>query len=157
MPAQDVLASISSIVAGFGTAVLLFRIQRELYMDEKKQPQWVPGSDWMLIVAIGLSLLFVLLPITAINFSSTIGSRIPVASCAASLILMAGYPFAILAHYRLILYSNIENGTPSIGPEEDQNNGRVRTEPAEAKVILVTGIVSVFVGVIILVFGQITL
>jgi uncharacterized membrane protein len=144
MPSPDILASISSIVAGFGIAVLLFRVQREMQMAKEGEKVWIPGSDRMLIAAVALSLFFVLLPIISVHFSSEVSSRIPVACCAASLVLMTGYPLSILAHYRLIFSQNA-------------SGERSETEPAESTIIILTVLTAIIIGIVIIRVGQITL
>jgi hypothetical protein len=140
----DVLVSISSIVAGFATAVLLLRIQREVQMAEKGKRSWIPGSDWLLIATIFASLFLVLLPVVAIKFSTDIGNRIPTAVCAGTLVVMGLYPFSILAHYRLIFGRN-------------RSGERERTEPAEKLIVGIIATIALVVGILVLANGQITI
>lgn len=41
MVSEDTLVTVSSIVASFGSAVIVFRVQREMSMETK----WVPWAD----------------------------------------------------------------------------------------------------------------
>jgi hypothetical protein len=112
------LLTVASILSAFGSAMLFFRIQRELTMHERVEILWIPWADWLLIGATLISLLAVILPI----FLSA-GSRLPLAAITAATVLVAGYVIAILAHYRLFL------GFGRQGP-------RTNPEPAEAIIVL---------------------
>src|SRR6266850_2561849 len=91
------LANIASVIAAFGAAMLFFRIQRELEMVGKGQRVWLPWADRLLIAATLLCLLFVILPLL-----STTTTSLPAAAAAAAAVLVAGYVFALLAHYRIV-------------------------------------------------------
>ena len=92
------LATIASVIAGFGAAMLVFRIQ-----PAQDQLHWIPWADRLLVAATLISLLLVLLPLTAGGNRLGICAQLPAAACAAAVTLMAGYVLALLAHYRLIL------------------------------------------------------
>ena len=66
---------------------------------------WIAFADWLLVGATLICLLLVILPIT---FS--LGLRLPAAASAAAIIMVAGYVFAILGHYRIVF------GHKRIGP-----------------------------------------
>ena len=99
----DPYLTVASILAGFGVTVLMFRIQRELYVREKhpESPIWLAWADYLVIAATLQSLLLVILPL--IIFQGRIPEVEVVArgACASSVILIAVYPFAILDHYRI--------------------------------------------------------
>ena len=121
--------SVASILSGFGVAVLMFRIQRELHVREKSpnSPNWLAWADYLVLSAILLSLLLVVFPLMA--FGQTGGRVLALAagSCAAAAILLAAYPFAILDHYR------IELGAKRQG---DRHKG----EPIEKAIVIVAGV-----------------
>ena len=123
------LGTIASVIAGFGSAMLIFRIQRELQMGQETEVQWIPWADRLLILATLVALLLVLLPLVATTNRPGVMAHLPAAGCAAALILMAGYILAILAHYRLFL------GKGRSGP-------RKNPEPAERIVVLATGLIA---------------
>jgi hypothetical protein len=123
------LGTIASVIAGFGGAMLLFRLQRELEMQRETEVQWIPWADRLLILATLIALLLVLLPLVATTNRPGLLAHLPAAGCAAALILMAGYILAVLAHYRLFL------GAGRRGP-------RTNPEPAERAVVLATGLVA---------------
>ena len=54
------LLTVASILAGFGCAMLFFRVQRELAMHDRNEIIWLPWADWLLIVATMLSLSVIL-------------------------------------------------------------------------------------------------
>jgi hypothetical protein len=91
------VATIASVISAYGVAMLFFRIQRELYMHGQGERVWLPVADWLLVAATLMSLLLVLVPL--VSFS---GLRLPAAASGAAAILVAGYVFAILAHYRIL-------------------------------------------------------
>jgi hypothetical protein len=139
MPAPDSdaanLLTVASVTAGFGIAALVFRIQRELQMAACNETTWVPKADWLLITATLLALLAVILPILMAGQMNS--SVVALASIPAvfSVVLLAGYMFAILAHYRLIF------GGCRSGPRENP-------EPAEKKIIVVTITVGTIVALL---------
>ena len=90
------LATIASIVAALGTAMLFFRSQRELLGS----PQSIPWAERLLLCATLSSLWLVLLPLVALNHASPWVAALERAACAASTIMVSGYVFAILGHYR---------------------------------------------------------
>ncbi|MGJ4917640.1 hypothetical protein [Bradyrhizobium oligotrophicum] len=113
------LAAIASIIAAFGVAMLFFRIQRELQMSAQDEIIWLPWADWLLVFATLVCLFFVILPLI---FQTT--SRVPTAAAGAATVLVGGYIFAILGHYRILF------GRRRTGP-------RYNPEPAERVVVLV--------------------
>ena len=104
------IAQVASIVAGFGATALVFRLQRHLDQlpNEPGEHSWLPLADWLLIAAMIVAVAAAVIPLLAFNLSST---KIPRAACAASCVLLAGYVFAVLAHYRLIFGSGIRYQT----------------------------------------------
>lgn len=91
------LANVASIIGSFGAAMLYFRLQRELYMREKGEISWLAAADWLLIASTLLSLLGVVVPL-----ASGASTRIPATLAGTAAILVSGYIFAILAHYRIV-------------------------------------------------------
>lgn len=114
-PDSGTLASIAAVITAFTVAMLFFRIQRELQMADKFEINWIPWADWLLLGAAWLSLLFVILPLVAAHPTSFAYQVLPSAACAATVILVAGYTVAILAHYRLILGGS--KGESRVNPE----------------------------------------
>jgi hypothetical protein len=107
------LSTIASIISAFGAAMLFFRIQRELQMGEKAERVWLPVADWLLVGATLLSLLFVIVPL--VIFSA---HRLPSGASGAAAVLVAGYVFAILAHYRILFGAN--RSGPRSNPEPSE-------------------------------------
>jgi hypothetical protein len=95
--AGDLLA-LAAIIIGFGSTVIMFRIQRELKMEREGEPMWLSCSDSLIFVSVGLCAAFVVLLLAAVT-----PCRVAVASAAgaASIVLEAGYVPSILAHYRI--------------------------------------------------------
>jgi len=125
MPDPTTLATVASVIAAFGSVMLIFRIQREIDMHAAGEVNWIPRSDWLLVAATLTALLIVLLPEVLFADSRLFGRRIPTAGCAAALVGIAGYIPALLAHYRLLF------GSGRTGP-------RLNPEPAEQKVFVLT-------------------
>ncbi len=112
---SSTLSQVASIIAGFGVAMLFFRIQRELEMRKKGEPVWIPFSDQLLIYATLLSLFFVILPIIMTQQTTIIVVRLSRAACAAAVVMLGGYIPGILAHYRLIW--RVHLASPRQNPE----------------------------------------
>lgn len=115
------LITVASLVAGFSTSILVFRLQREIEMHSAGEITWLPWADRLILLAAILSLASVLLIVSGLFPSDAI----KLASCAlaASLILTIGYVLAVLAHYRFIL---------SFG----RSGPRKNPEPAERVIVL---------------------
>jgi hypothetical protein len=90
------LATVAAMISSFCAVMLVFRIQRETEMAKAGERQWLPLADWLLVGAALVSLLLVILPLTAF-----VNTSLPVAASGSAAILVAGYIFAILAHYRI--------------------------------------------------------
>jgi len=87
MDHQDVLVTAASIIAGFGSAVIAFRLERELDIEEKNEDG---------------ALCFVVAPMVATPTPSHGMMRFSSAICSAMAIMLAGYIPSILAHYHFI-------------------------------------------------------
>jgi hypothetical protein len=122
-PDAATLAAIASVITAFSVAMLIFRVQRELDMGAAGEARWIPWSDWLLLLASTLSLVGVLLPLVAADPLGKVRQLVPGAACAAAVVVVAWYPFAVLAHYRLILRGSRQ------GPRENP-------EPAERWIVL---------------------
>jgi hypothetical protein len=121
-PDAGTLAGIAAIIAAFATAMIFFRVQREIEMAKIDEINWLPWADRMLLAAATIRLLLVLLPLVAAHPSSWTYRFFPGPGCASAIVLVAGYPFALLAHYQLIFSGN-------------RNGPRTNPEPAEALIL----------------------
>lgn len=156
------LAAIGAAIVGFGIVAFVFRIQRELQLQEARDlrlqdlhqaqdPQlqeemrrlhwklrWIPWADRLLIGAVTVALLLVLFPIAlAGSVSSLWGGRLPAAACSASVIALAGYIPALLVHYRFGPGKKwIWFGTELRG--EDRHPG----DPAEKAIVVLAALLS---------------
>src|SRR5690349_5044726 len=108
------LASVASIIAAFGVAMLFFRIQRELKMDEDGERMWIPWADRLLVGATVVCLLLVIGPMLVISNVETSWVLIPPSAAAAACVLVVGYIPSILAHYRIILANGRTGPRPPV-------------------------------------------
>ncbi len=131
-PDAGTVTGVASIIAGFGAAMLFFRVQREIAMAEAGEINWIPWADRLLIGSTTISLLLVVLPVLLVEPTTFAYAALPPAACACAAILLAGYPFALLAHYRFIL------GGGRTGPRDNP-------EPAERYIVITTILVAVAV------------
>ena len=138
--------TVASILSGFGISVFMFRIQRELRVrDEHPEwPNWLAWADYLILAAILLSLLLVVLPLTAIAEPGRLAYSVAAGSCAAASLLIAAYPFAILDHYR------IEIGTWRTR-EGEQPQERHKGEPIERFIVLVAAVLATVAFLIVIV------
>jgi len=130
VPTAGSLLTVGSVIAGFGVAMLFFRIQRELHMHRKGERIWIPWADWLLTSATVLALLVILLPILLLGPETLVARSLATAAGSASVIMVSGYVFAILAHYRLIF-------------GRKRKGSRENPEPAEAGVVVTSIILAV--------------
>lgn len=163
------LAAIAAAIVGFGIVAFVFRVQREIQVQEtllrelKEDAErqglqvnevelvekadtyrWIPWADRLLVGAVMVALLLVLFPIAlAGSVSSIWGGRLPAAACSASTVALAGYIPALLAHYRFgprPARRWIWFGTPS-GPV------RFAAEPAEQAIVIASAVLGVVAAV----------
>ena len=87
MSNADTLATVASVIAGFGAAMLSFRLGREVTAQEEGEYSWIPWADALLIAAIFVSLLLVVFPIVTFRTLSGFAAKLPVAACS---VLFAG-------------------------------------------------------------------
>ena len=121
MDHQDVLVTAASIIAGFGSAVIAFRLERELNIEAKneerpkhrKERHWIPVSDWLVVIASVGALCFVVAPLVATPSPSDNTVRLASAVCSAAAIMLAGYIPSILAHYHFIYGLTKERTNPT--------------------------------------------
>ena len=132
---QATLATIASFIGAVGPAMLVFRIQREA--DEEKTARqegvkpilWFPTADRLILGATLICLLAVILPL--LSFPDI--DPLSVAATGSAAVLVAGYPFAILAHYRIIFKRNwIFWGDERTGPRREFEPPEVITSLAVA-------------------------
>lgn len=123
---RGALAAIGAAIVGFGIVAFVFRIQRELQVEEtllrewKEEAEqcgtsvneeellekaatyrWIPWADRLLVATVTVALLLVLLPIASVAGTSSFwGGRLPAAACSASTVALAGYVPALLVHYQ---------------------------------------------------------
>lgn len=139
MPETGDLTTVASIIAAFGVATLFFRIQRELEMGKAGERVWIPWADWLIVIATLCSLLLVLLPLLIFERNNLLAKAVSTSACVASVILLAGYVLAILAHYRLLF------GCGRSGPRDNP-------EPAEMILfivsLLVAGALSLYILIV---------
>jgi hypothetical protein len=124
MADSSTVASVASIVSGFGVAVFLFRLQRELQIAEdnlkrpekKREPNWIPLADWLVFVAVVVALMFGVLPLLGQQQQQPPLETLRAASgaCAASVVLLAGYLPAILGHYNFIYWLKEGRKNPTV-------------------------------------------
>jgi len=133
LPDAEHLATVSSLIAGLGIAMLFFRIQRELQMHTQGKPIWIPWADWLLVGATVLCLGMVLLPIVSGVLQPIARIRVAASAASAGVVLVIGYVFSILAHYRLIL---------SFGRTGLRDN----PEPSEAALVAISAFAAIGVA-----------
>lgn len=129
------LLAVASIVGGFGINVLMFRLRRELQMQNQDEKTWIPWADRLVLAAVILSLSTVLLLLagSALPFLPTWLSS-PL--LAASVTLLLGFPPAILSHYRLL-------------GGRKQNGSRENPEPSEKLWVVGTAVAALVIFVLV--------
>ena len=88
---------VAGVVAGFQIGAFRWRIERELWMEEKKETVWFPLTDWMLVGSfVGLLITVFILP-TLVNISVECTARLLVVC----VIPLGVYPLGLIGHYKL--------------------------------------------------------
>jgi len=118
IPSSDLIA-VATIIVGFGVTVIMFRVQRELWVRDKHPdwPNWLAWADWLILVSVALAVFFVVTPLLAFPIVTKWREALAAGSSVSAILLQVGYIPAILAHYR------IEVGTQRTGARE---KGRAR-------------------------------
>jgi hypothetical protein len=138
----DGYLTVAGILSGFGITVLMFRIQRELDVEEKWGPDftWLAWADYLVIIATLLSLLLVVLPLTIFHEQTKWSVPLASASCAAASVLLAAYPFAIIDHYRIewgkSRWGDLRKFRQGDEFHWEKLNGRGKGEPIERKIVI---------------------
>jgi hypothetical protein len=118
------LATIASVISAFGAALLFFRIQ-QLHMQKERECIQLPVADWLLVAATLMCLLLVIVPL--VSFRAT---NLPAAAAGSAAILVAGYVFASLAHYRILFgYERLFWG-------KRREGARAHPEPSERYLLI---------------------
>ena len=86
-----------------------------------------------------MSLLLVIFPIVGLKSRPSLLASLPMAGCAATSMMVAGYIFGILAHYRLLF------GKGRTGPRDNP-------EPAERWIVILSVVLAIAVFLLVL-FG----
>ena len=97
---SDLTTAVNVAILGFGSALLVFRIQRENDMRRAGETTWFPWADRLIISALFLSTIVGLL--VPLVFPACIENALPRVAAAASCVLFLGFVPAILAHYRIV-------------------------------------------------------
>ena len=123
----------ASLIGAFGASTLSFRIQRELGARGDGDITWIPWADGLMFVATVAS--FAVVALLLAGQREPCVNRWSAGTLAASAVLAASYPPAILAHYRLL------GGKGRQGP-------RANPEPLERWITIVAGFLAVGVAVL---------
>lgn len=118
----------AAIIIGFALTVIMFRVQRELHVQENHSdwPNWLAWADYLIVAALLLATAAIVIVLLASSVPGRETAGWPLAMCVAALFLQVGYVPAILAHYR------IEIGRNRTGP-------RHKGEPAERLWVFIAG------------------
>jgi hypothetical protein len=129
----ETLVTVAGIVVAFALPVLIFRVQREVDMEAKAERIWLPWADRLLLVAMSVSLVVIALGVVQPHTSQ--GTYLAMSAVSlGNLVLIFAYPFAVLAHYRIIL------GGGRTEPRENP-------EPWERNLVVVATVLAVIVCV----------
>ena len=85
----------AGVLAGLQITAFTLRITREVTVGGRGDKTWLPLADVLNLLSLLITMLGVFVaPIVAVG-----GSTFPVKAFGASVILLAGYPFALAGHY----------------------------------------------------------
>lgn len=126
---QTLLIAVSAAIVTFGSVVLVFRLQREITMRSRGEPMWIPWADWLSFSSTAVALFLVIAPVVVAGNHDP-WSSVARSATVCSVVLLAGYPAAILSHYRLLF------GTKRSGPYTNP-------EPAEKALVIATALVAI--------------
>jgi hypothetical protein len=101
-PTPGDLIAVAALIVGFAVTVIMFRVQRELWVQERhpKWPNWLSWSDYLIVTSV-IFAIFALIVLLVIPGITQYRRALAAGSCVAAIILQAGYIPGILAHYRI--------------------------------------------------------
>lgn len=125
-PTPSDLIAVAAMIVGFGSVVIMFRVQRELWVQHHhpEWPTWIAWADGLILASVAIAVLLVVAPLLAFPLVSQRREALAAASCVGAIVLQVGYIPAILAHYRIGI------GATRTGP-------RKRGEPLEKAIVVV--------------------
>lgn len=129
MADQATQVTVAGLIAGFGSTVVIFRLQREVELQGEGQPTWIPWADYLVLAATSLALILGVFPVVSGLVPGSVAVALGMASNTGAVVLLFGYVFAILAHYRLLF-----------GQRRTGSKGRTNPEPAEGWIVWLTAL-----------------
>jgi cytochrome bd-type quinol oxidase subunit 2 len=66
------LLTAAAVIVGFGITVIMFRVQREIQVQEKGEPNWLAWSDYLILGSILLTIGLAILPLLMLPRVSTL-------------------------------------------------------------------------------------
>jgi len=133
-PTPSDLIAIAAMIFGFGIVVIMFRVQRELWVQahHPEWPHWTPWADWLILASVLLVGCLTILSLLAFPGMRR-GEALAAASCGSAVVLQIGYVPAIFAHYRMFF-----------GKQRDiDHRPREQGEPAEKVSVILTVVIAV--------------
>lgn len=129
------LIAIAAMIFGFGIVVIMFRVQRELWVRESHSewPLWTSWADWLILWSVPLGCLTILSLLAFPGLRPV--TALAAALCGSAVILQVGYIPAIMAHYRIFF------GKRRRADDVPREAG----EPAERVFVLLAAVVAVLV------------
>lgn len=95
----------AGFLIGLQIAAFAWRVSRELNMAEKREVIWLPLADIMNLFA----MLVAFLGVFALPLAGIENPDLPRLSLGLSIVLFAGYPFALAGHYNLYTKGKIRS------------------------------------------------
>lgn len=89
--------TVAGFLIGLQIAAFTWRVSREIALAERKEINWLPPADIMNLI----SLLITFLGVFALPIAGVENTYLPRLALGLSIILFAGYPFALAGHYDL--------------------------------------------------------
>lgn len=133
-PTPSDLIAIAAMIFGFGIVVIMFRVQRELWVREHhpEWEHWTPWADWLIFASVLLVGCLTIVSLLAFPGMRR-GEALAAASCGSAVVLQIGYFPAIFAHYRMFLgKQRFKDDVP-----------RAKGEPAEKVFVILTVVIAV--------------
>lgn len=102
-PTPSDLIAVAAMIVGFGSVVIMFRVQRELWVQHHHPdwPTWTAWADRLIFASVAIAVALVVAPLLAFPLVSRWREALAAASCVSAIILQVGYIPAVLAHYRI--------------------------------------------------------
>ena len=129
----------AGVIVGFQVTVITLRLNREIEMGDRGERTWIPVADYLNLASFLVTLVAVFV-LPAVGIGTVDGARVAFGLAA---LLLAGWPFAILGHYKLYPKLALRWRARSDQTESSELRGREHFPKQERMVVVATILIAI--------------